>query len=216
MSSRVAVVTDSTASLPAELVDRHGVLVVPLQVVIGDQSFDEGDTTPDAVATALRKRQPVSTSRPSPHTLLDAYQRAAKDGAEAIVSIHLSAAVSGTFESAQLAAAEAPVPVEAVDSRQVGMGTGFAVLSALRVLAAGGDAPAAAAAARQRVTQMTTLFYVDTMEYLRRGGASVLLPRWWDRLWRSSHCCRWRKAGSSRWRRYGRPLEPGAASRTSR
>lgn len=170
MSSRVAVVTDSTASLPAELVDRHGVLVVPLQVVIGDQSFDEGDTTPDAVATALRKRQPVSTSRPSPHTLLDAYQRAAKDGAEAIVSIHLSAAVSGTFESAQLAAAEAPVPVEAVDSRQVGMGTGFAVLSALRVLAAGGDAPVAAAAARQRVTQMTTLFYVDTMEYLRRGG----------------------------------------------
>lgn len=168
--SRVAVVTDSTASLPPDLVDRHGVLVVPLQVVIGDHSFDEGETTPEAVATALRKREKVSTSRPAPHALLEAYQRAAKDGAEAIVSIHLSSAVSGTFESAQLAASDAPIPVETVDSRQVGMGTGFAVLAALHALDAGGDAPAAATAARQRVSQMSTLFYVDTMEYLRRGG----------------------------------------------
>jgi DegV family protein with EDD domain len=170
MSHRVAVVTDSTASLPPALVDQHGVVVVPLQVVIGTRSLDEGETTPDTVAAALRDRQSVSTSRPSPQLLLDAYQRAAKDGAESVVSVHLSAEVSGTYESAQLAAQDAPVPVETVDSRQVGMGTGFAVLAAVRARDAGADAPAAAAAARERGGRTTTLFYVDTMEYLRRGG----------------------------------------------
>jgi len=170
MNRRVAVVTDSTASLPATLVEQHGVLVVPLQVVIGTRSLDEGETTPGTVAAALRDRQSVSTSRPSPHVLLDAYQRAAKDGAEAVVSVHLSAEVSGTFESAQLAAQDAPLPVETVDSRQVGMGTGFAVLAAIATREGGADAPAVAAAARERGGRTTTLFYVHTMEYLRRGG----------------------------------------------
>jgi DegV family protein with EDD domain len=170
MNRRVAVVTDSTASLPATLVEQHGVLVVPLQVVIGTRSLDEGETTPGTVAAALRDRQSVSTSRPSPHVLLDAYQRAAKDGAEAVVSVHLSAEVSGTFESAQLAAQDAPLPVETVDSRQVGMGTGFAVLAAIAAREGGADAPAVAAAARERGGRTTTLFYVHTMEYLRRGG----------------------------------------------
>jgi DegV family protein with EDD domain len=78
--------------------------------------------------------------------------------------------VSGTYDSAVLAAKDSPVPVETVDSRQVGMGTGFAVLAAVHALGRGGTAFEAAAAARLRVAQMATFFYVDTMEYLRRGG----------------------------------------------
>jgi DegV family protein with EDD domain len=169
----VAIVTDSTASLPAEVAAARGITVVPLQVVIGATSYDEGvegGATPEMLADALRAWTPVSTSRPNPDEMLEVYQRLAVEGATEIVSIHLSAELSGTFESAQLAARKASVPVLAVDSRQVGMGTGFAVLSAADALDDGGDAGAIAAAARRRASTTTSLFYVDTLEYLRRGG----------------------------------------------
>lgn len=171
-SGRTVVVTDSTASLPAEVVAEHGLLVVPLQVVIGAQVHDEGEhgATPDMVAAALKSFTPVSTSRPSPATMAAAYERAVADGATSIVSVHISGDMSGTFESAQLAAREASVPVIAVDSRQVGVATGYAALAAAEVAAAGGSAEEVAEAARARAEASSSLFYVDTLEYLRRGG----------------------------------------------
>lgn len=170
----VVLVTDSTASLSAEAVAGHGITVVPLQVVIGATSYDEsgGDdcVTPQMLADALRAWTPVSTSRPNPEAILETYEKLAADGADSIVSVHISAELSGTFESAQLAARRSSVPVTLVDSRQVGMGTGYAVLAAAEAIAAGADAPTAGAAARTRAAQTTSLFYVDTLEYLRRGG----------------------------------------------
>lgn len=168
----VVIVTDSTASLPPEVAAERGVVVVPLQVVIGATGYDEGadGATPDLVAAALKEWRPVSTSRPGPATLLEVYEQAARDGATEIVSIHLSGDMSGTFESAQLAARDASVRVVPVDTRQVGVATGFAVLAAADVLDAGGDADAAAEAARARAAASASLFYVDTLEYLRRGG----------------------------------------------
>ena len=169
---RTVIVTDSTASLPEETTEARGIVVVPLQVVIGATSYDEGvgGATPELVAEALREFRPVSTSRPAPEVLRATYERVAAEGASEIVSVHLSGEMSGTFESAQLAAREAPVPVHTVDTRQVGIAAGFAVLAAADVLDAGGSAEAAAAAARARADATTSLFYVDTLEYLRRGG----------------------------------------------
>jgi DegV family protein with EDD domain len=173
----VALVTDSTASLPAQVVRERGITVVPLQVVIGAKAYDEGvdagdghSVTPQMLADALREWVPVSTSRPNPEAMLEVYGKLAADGAEEIVSVHLSGQLSGTFESAQLAARSAAVPVTPVDSRQVGMGTGFAVLAAADAIDGGADARTAAAAARSRAAATTSLFYVDTLEYLRRGG----------------------------------------------
>lgn len=171
--STIALVTDSTASLPPELAEKHGIVVVPLQVVIGARSYEEGvegGATPETVAEALREWKPVSTSRPTPAVMLEAYEKAAAAGATEIVSIHVSKELSGTYESAQLAAQEASVPVTAVDSGQLGMAAGFAVLSAAEVLASGGSAADAAEMAQRRTAESTSLFYVDTLEYLRRGG----------------------------------------------
>jgi DegV family protein with EDD domain len=171
MSGHVALVTDSTAALPAAVVERYGITVVPLQVVIGARCLDEGsEATPETVAAALREYEPVSTSRPSPETLAKVYEAAAAGGAEAVVSVHLSGEVSGTFESAQLAAKQVDVLVETVDTRQVGMGTGFAALAAAEALANGSTARAAAEAASDRAAATQCFFYVDTLEYLRRGG----------------------------------------------
>jgi DegV family protein with EDD domain len=169
----IAVVTDSTASLTEEVATARGITVVPLRVVIGTTSYDEGvadSVSPQMLAEALRARTPVSTSRPNPEQMLRTYEALAAEGSPEIVAVHLSGELSGTFESAQLAAGRSPVPVTVVDSRQVGMGTGFAVLAALDALEDGADAAEAAEAARRRAASTTSLFYVDTLEYLRRGG----------------------------------------------
>ena len=171
MSERVAIVTDSTAYLPDEVVQKHGIRVVPLQVVIGGTSYDEGSgVSPATVAEALRKWTPVSTSRPGPFAFLTAYERAAEEGYTGVVSLHLSADMSGTYESAVLGARDAPVPVRVVDSRSLGMGLGFAVVTATELAAAGGGVDDVAVAAEKRAAAATTVFYVDTLEYLRRGG----------------------------------------------
>ncbi|MFN8193987.1 MAG: DegV family protein [Nocardioidaceae bacterium] len=172
MSGRTVVVTDSTAMLPPELAAARGIVVVPLQVVIGSEVFDEGaeGATPERVAQALREFLPVSTSRPAPAALQEAYEAAASSGAAHVVSIHLSGEMSGTFESAQLAARHASVPVTTVDSRQVGVATGYAALSAADACDAGAGPEAAVEAARERAAASSSYFYVDTLEYLRRGG----------------------------------------------
>ncbi len=170
---KVAVVTDSTATIPASLVEEHGIVVVPLQVVVGAQAYRDGvdpEASPENIAAALKEYLPVSTSRPSPAALLEVYEHAASRGAEEIVSVHVSGEVSATVESAMLAAKESPVRVHAVDSRQIGAGTGYAALAAAEVVRRGGGGQEAAEAARRRAEDTVTLFYVDTLEYLRRGG----------------------------------------------
>ncbi|WP_245633121.1 DegV family protein [Luteipulveratus mongoliensis] len=172
--------TDSTAYLPSEITDALRIAVVPLHVVVAGRSYAEGREIGTAeVADALRAFRPVSTSKPSAGEFLDIYEKAAADGADEIVSIHISGSMSATVSSAQLAATDSPVPVTVVDSRSLGMAMGFAAMSAAQVAAAGGTSAQVVEAARTRALSGTTMFYVDTLEHLRRGGrigkASALL-----------------------------------------
>src|SRR5919107_6315715 len=110
MSRTVALVPDSTALLPREVAEHRDIQVVPLQVVIGAKSYDEGvddEASSGTIAAALREWTPVSTSRPTPAVFLEAYEQAKEQGADEVLSVHLSGEMSGTFESAQLAAREA-------------------------------------------------------------------------------------------------------------
>lgn len=167
----VRVVTDSTANLPPDLVEAAGVTVVPLHLIVGDDTYAEGvDLTPEVLATALKRSHGVSTSMPSPKSLLDTYEALAADGADEIVSIHLSAELSGTVDAALLAARQAPVPVRVVDSTTMGMALGYAVLSAAQAAAAGASGRAAEDVAVRRAAGATVLFYVHSLDHLRRGG----------------------------------------------
>jgi DegV family protein with EDD domain len=104
---QVVVVTDSTSYLPAGLADQLGIRVVALQVRLGERTGLEGvDVSPADVTTALRARTAVSTSRPSTAEFVQVYREALDSGAAAVVSLHLSAELSGTCDSARLAAAE--------------------------------------------------------------------------------------------------------------
>lgn len=168
-------VTDSTAYLPLDLVAAHRLTVVPLQVVVGSQAYAEGAGIDGArVAAALRAWEPVSTSRPSPTDFAKAYLAAAEAGADGVVSVHLSGEISGTVQSARLAAAQVGerdgFPVEVVDSRSLGMGLGYAALAAAQAAAGGADLAATGEAARDRARRTVVYFSVDTLEHLRRGG----------------------------------------------
>jgi DegV family protein with EDD domain len=171
MSSHVAIITDSTAYLPQEALERCRITVVPLAVVIGDEALEEGtEVSAPAVARALQRRKVVTTSRPSPEEFAKAYRSVAEAGASEIISLHLSAEFSGTYDAALLAAGNAPVPVRVVDTGMVAMALGFPVLSAAEAAAAGGSPDEIVAAAEKRASDTSAYFYVDTLDYLRRGG----------------------------------------------
>lgn len=175
----VAVVTDSTAYLPASL--RGALTVVPLTVVVNGVEGAEGvDITPAEVARALSgRRVAVSTSRPAPETFVAAYRRLLDAGADGVVSVHLSAKVSGTVDAARLAAEQIGPQVSVVDAGFTGMGLGFPALAAGAAAARGGTLDTVRAAAVDTAGRISALFYVDTLEFLRRGGrinaASALL-----------------------------------------
>lgn len=172
MSSSVAVVTDSTSYLPAGLAAERGIGVVPLHVQLGERTGTDGvDVSPGEVAQALtERRMQVSTSRPTPAEFVDAYRAS---GSSCVVSVHLSAALSGTADAARLAGAQVAdegIEVRVVDSATIGMALGFAVLRAAEQATHGAPVDAVADCATEVAAQTDMLFYVDTLEHLRRGG----------------------------------------------
>jgi DegV family protein with EDD domain len=169
----IGLVTDSNAQLPAELVDRYGIEVVPLTVTVDGVDHLEGvDLDADAFYAAFAEgRTPqVSTSQPSPGRFAATYRRLAEAGAEEIVSIHIGSAVSGTVNSARLAAGAGPVPVRVVDSGTASFGVGCCTWEAAEALRAGASADEAAAAAEALAPRIGNVFVVGALDLVRAGG----------------------------------------------
>lgn len=172
---RTAVVTDSAAALPADWVRTVSVdgrlTVVPMPVMVGAEIYGEGeDDITDTIALALASGTPVKTSRPSPGQFEQAYLAAQRHGFESVVSLHISGDLSGTVDSARLAAARVGIPVEVLDSRTVGMAQGMAVQNAVGAAAGGRAASDVREAAEQGLARTKVYFYVPSLEQLRRGG----------------------------------------------
>jgi DegV family protein with EDD domain len=169
---RIAVVTDSTCDLGPEALASRGVVMVPLKVHFGDETFlDWVDLTPTEFYPKLRTavRLPT-TSQPTPGEFAEVYRRLAGEGAEGIVSIHLSAKLSGTFESAAMAASTAPVPVRVVDSTFVSGPMAFAIDAACKVRDEGGYLDAVENAALSAIERTEMFFVLDTLDFLVKGG----------------------------------------------
>lgn len=170
--SRVAIVCDSTADLPLAWYDEHDVRMVPLKVLFGDRTYlDWREFEPSeffvklAAATTLPK-----TSQPSPADFTAAYEALAADGYDGIVSVHLTAALSGTFQSASIAAETSPIPVRVIDTKVVSQATALSVQAAVSARDAGDDLETVASKTL-KVAQDTRLFFVlDTLDYLVKGG----------------------------------------------
>ncbi|GAB2984129.1 DegV family protein [Saccharothrix stipae] len=170
MPRRVAIVTDSTACLPPQLTEKLGVTVAQIQVRIGDWVDDEVRVPVPKLVDALRGQLDVTTAPPDPGAFFWAYADAVTSGADAIVSLHVSTGLSKTVEAARRAAEQVQVPVHVVDTRTCGMSLGYAVVAAATAAAAGGDVNHVLSAAQHIVRGSSELIYVDTLEYLQRGG----------------------------------------------
>ena len=160
---KVAVVTDSTASLPEPVAAEDEsclrlVTVVPLRLLAGGLVADEGDAAEDAIRAAAARGERLTTARPPPDRFVAGYQAAANAGARAVVSLHLPEALSGTIVSAELAAALSPVPVRVVDAMTIGTGLGLTVLAAAR-LASDGLGPDEVAAGAARYAELIGSFF---------------------------------------------------------
>jgi DegV family protein with EDD domain len=169
---KIGIVCDSKCDLGPEWLTEHDVVMVPLKVNFGAVTYlDWLDLTPDQFYEKLAAAEVLpKTSQPSPADFGVVYRKLVDAGCDEIVSIHLTSALSGTMESALMAAKLAPIPVHAIDTRTVSIGTGMAVIAAVEVRDAGGDAAAMIAAVQRVVDTGRIFFALDTMEYLVKGG----------------------------------------------
>lgn len=170
--TRVAVVTDSTADIPREVAEERGLRVVPMTVTFGDEDHISGVTLDaDGFYALLEASEtPPTTSQPNPAWFEEAYADAADEGAEAIVSVHISSELSGTHDLAERIARSWALPVTVVDSRHAGGSLALAVFAALRAAERGASPDLVASAARTVAAGTALYFVVDDLEYLRRGG----------------------------------------------
>jgi DegV family protein with EDD domain len=173
----VAVVTDTTHYLPAEVIARHELHQVSLYVNWAGRTDREVDLPDyDAFYDHMRSAATLpSTSQPSVGDFLAVYEPLLEAGDD-VLSIHLSGGISGTVESARqardalLERGVAPARIEVLDSDTGCAGHGLMAIAARNAAGDGADLAAAAGAARRLREQMKIIFAVDTLEYLRRGG----------------------------------------------
>lgn len=170
--NKVVVVTDSSANVPAHLVEQLDIRVVPILLALDGQSFRDGvDITAGDVYQWLRtSKQLPTTSAPSIGDFVRVYASAAQE-ASSIVSIHLSPKLSATYSTAVAASQLVDgAVIRVVNCHTVAMGQGFVALEAARAAAAGADLEAVVARALEVASKMTVLATLDTLEYLYRGG----------------------------------------------
>lgn len=172
----VTVVTDSSARLDPEVLQRWGIRQVPLHVLVDGADLRDGvDAVPDDVHDHAR----VSTAGAAPAELAALYREALADsGGDGVVAVHLSAALSSTFSSAVGAAREFGADVRVVNSRSAAAGVGFVAVAAARSAASGGDVDAVEAAARAAVPRGHAFIVVHRLDNLRRSGRIGTAASW--------------------------------------
>lgn len=172
MKSAISLITDSTCDIPSELIEKYEIVVVPELIQWGGQILrDRIDLHPEAFYRRLSTdRQFPATSQPAVQDFLRVYRAAVERGAREIVVVTVSGAMSGTCQSACMAAQQVETPVHVIDSKGLTMSLGWQVLAAARIRAVGGDAQAMIEKMKQVRRKLAMYACLDTMEYLHRGG----------------------------------------------
>ena len=169
----IRIVTDSTCDLPAETIAEYGIEVVPLNIHMGDETLIDGvNITKEEFYHRLPDYDPSpSTAAPGPEVFVKRFESLAEQGAQAILSIHISEALSATINSARLAAKEfTRIPVIVLDSTQLSLGMGFLVRHAAHMAKLGAKLEEIIAKLNEMMPRTYVFAALDTLEYLRRSG----------------------------------------------
>lgn len=169
----VRIVADSVSDLPESIADELDVTVVPANVHFGADVFKDGvDLTTDQFFDRLLNGPDFpTTSQPTVGDFVETYQRVAQ-GADGIVSVHVSAKLSGTLNSAQQGAARADTacPIEVLDTQQASMATGLVVIACARAAQSGASMNEVAEIGKSVIQRSHCIALLDTLEYLEKGG----------------------------------------------
>lgn len=173
--AKLRIVTDSTADIPESVRKRLGIEMVPLKVHFGDETYLDSVTLHSVEFYEKLKQSPVmpASSQPSPADFLDVYKRILAEDPDAhIVSIHISSAMSGTLQSAELAKSllDDPDRLTVFDSRSASYGIGMLAVAAAEMAAKGASLEEVLEKIRRMREKYTVYFLVDTLEYLQKGG----------------------------------------------
>lgn len=169
--NKIAIVTDSSCDLPQELISSLGIHLLPLRIIYKDREYrDRVEITPEEIYARFSEEIPKS-SLPSPEDAVKLFSGLIEQGYTHIIGIFISSGLSGTFNMVRSVTEDMKQAViELVDSKNLSMGAGFAVLETARELARTGDFDKALAKARDAVTRAKTFYVIKTLEYLRKGG----------------------------------------------
>lgn len=170
---KIRIVTDSTADLPEEIINKYKIKVIPLSFIIDGKVYhDLVDISREEYYRELMNcKEFPTTSQPTPAEFLDAYNELIAEGAEKIISIHLSSDLSGTVKGAQMTAQMVKnAEVCVIDSRTATMGLGLIVLATAKAIAAGADFTEAVRTANQAVEKSDLFFLLDSLDNLQKGG----------------------------------------------
>ncbi|NLP18768.1 MAG: DegV family protein [Firmicutes bacterium] len=169
----IAIVCDSTADLPREIIKKYGIHVVPLKVHFGEEEYRDGvDISPQEFYKKMQASGILpTTSQPSPGEFAESYHSILKEGKNTIISIHISAHLSGTHRSAIVAKSMLPkADIEIVDSKQASTVLGLIVLEAARAAKSGKTKGEVLSLVNEMVEKIRVFFMVDSLKYLEKGG----------------------------------------------
>jgi DegV family protein with EDD domain len=168
----IGIVTDSTCDLPPEIAAQHGIIIVPVYINLGNESYLDGvELSREAFYARLPECDPPpTTATPGPQMFLQAYERLAEEGATEILSVHVSRTLSAILDTAQAAAREAPVPVTVLDSGSLTLGTGFLAWAAAEAAARGASMDEIVALVKDQIQRTHVFAVLDTLDFLRRSG----------------------------------------------
>jgi len=171
MKEKIGIITDSTSDIPAEIIEKYGIEVLPLQIIYQDQEYRDGiDITAQEVYDRLEKEVPT-TSLPRPSEVAKAFDKMRAQGFTHIIAIHLSSGLSGTAQMVQTMASQAKdLVVKVVDSKSISMGLGYMAIEAAKAVENKMGFEAICNHLTSIRERLSVFFVLNTLEYLTKGG----------------------------------------------
>lgn len=182
-SDRVAIVADSSASLPSEIVERERIIIAPISTVLDGKTYLDGELPSEQFYEMLESSKTRAvTSSPEPRKFIEAFERARDSGASAVLCLTMSSRLSATFRAAEsaveIARSDLQIPIHVVDTHGLAMTHGFAVMAAAEALRRGGTVDQAAKEALRVGSSAELAGVLDTMRYLSNGGRVPRIVHW--------------------------------------
>ncbi len=171
MEEKIGIITDSTCDIPAELIEQHGIEVVPLRIIYANRECRDGiEITPEEVYNTLDDEVPT-TSLPLPEDVEAVFAKMKQKGFTHILSIHLSSGLSGTGQMMETMANQAKdLVVKVIDSKSISMGLGLMVIEAAKAAEKEMSFEAICQHLSSVRERISVFFVLGTLEYLKRGG----------------------------------------------